>query len=232
MDRIAIYSLCQTDSDLPADESWLAASERVRVAALRFPKRRNDWLLGRWTAKRALRRFLAQTGKNIPDYQALEIRNTPDGAPEAFLSGQPAPVSLALSHSGRQAFCVVSRPGIALGCDLEAVQAREQGFIEDYFADEERLLVARTPAGEQPLLATLMWSAKESALKCLRTGLRRDTRSVLVSVEGGGKSSWNPLTVRCLESSQLFYGWWQRADEYVQTVTSELPASEPVELEV
>ena len=232
MDHLALYSLSQTGADVPADESWLAAGERDRVAALRFPKRRNDWLLGRWTAKRALRFFLAQSGQDAPDYQALEIRNAPDGAPEAILNGRPAPVSLALSHSGREAFCVISRPGVALGCDLEAVQARDRAFLEDYFADEERLLVARAPADEQPLFATLIWSAKESALKCLRAGLRRDTRSVVVNIEGMGKSGWNPLTVRCLESSRLFYGWWRCTGGYVQTVTAELPAREPVELRV
>jgi len=119
MDHLALYSLSQTHADLPADESWLTAGERDRVAVLRFPKRRNDWLLGRWTAKRALRCFLAQSGHGAPEYQALEIRSAPDGAPEAFLNGRSAPVSLALSHSGREAFCVISRPGIALGCDLE-----------------------------------------------------------------------------------------------------------------
>jgi 4'-phosphopantetheinyl transferase len=92
--------------------------------------------------------------------------------------------------------------------------------------------VAHAPADEQPLLATLIWSAKESALKCLREGLRRDTRSVLVSVGGAGKSGWSSLTVRCLESSRLFYGWWRSAGGYVQTVTAELPAGEPLELRV
>jgi 4'-phosphopantetheinyl transferase len=232
MDHLTLYSFSQTLADLPADESWLAAGERDRVAVFRFPKRRNDWLLGRWTAKQALHSFLAQSGHDAPEYRALEIRSAPDGAPEVFLNGQPAPVSLALSHSGREAFCVISRPGIALGCDLEAIQARDQAFIEDYLGDEERLLMAHAPAEEQPLLATLIWSAKESALKCLREGLRRDTRSVLVSVGGAGKSGWSSLTVRCLESSRLFYGWWRSAGGYVQTVTAELPAGEPLELRV
>lgn len=232
MGYLALYSLSQTRADMPADESWLAAGERDRVAVLRFPKRRNDWLLGRWTAKRVLRCFLVQSGQDAPDYQALEIRNAPDGAPEAFLNGRPAPVSLALSHSGREAFCVISRPGIALGCDLEAIEVRDQAFIEDYLCDEERLLVAHAAVEEQPLLATLIWSAKESALKCLRAGLRRDTRSILVSVGGAGQSGWSSLTVRCLESSRLFYGWWRSAGGYVQTVTADMPAREPAELRV
>lgn len=55
MEQLTLYCLTQKLADLPTDESWLAAGERVRAAGFRFAKRRNDWILGRWTAKRALR---------------------------------------------------------------------------------------------------------------------------------------------------------------------------------
>ncbi len=224
------YFLTQTLGCLPQNESWLSPGEKIRLASLRFSKRRSDWTLGRWTAKVALRSYYIRIGQEAPDYPALEIRNAPDGAPEVFLAGRSARVSMALSHSGGTGFCVLTDPMIKLGCDLETIQARDRVFMEDYFCEEESAFVAEAPAGENPWLVTLIWSAKESALKCLRAGLRRDTRSVLVGLDRRHGPGWNPLTVRCLESSRLFYGWWMRAGAYVHTVAADLPSLEPVAL--
>jgi 4'-phosphopantetheinyl transferase len=231
MDRFTTYFLLQNLADLPADDCWLAAGERARVAGMRFPKRRNDWLLGRWTAKRALRSFLSLHGQEAPDYAALEIRSAPDGAPEALFGPDPAPVSIALSHSDGQGFCVVAPPGIAVGCDLENVPRGEWAFLEDYFVAEERRWIERAPADAQPFLATLIWSAKESALKCLREGLRRDTRTVQIHAGDEKKPGWNEMTVQCLQSSRVYYAWWRSiAGRSVQTVAADSPAYEPVEL--
>ncbi|MBZ5498157.1 MAG: 4'-phosphopantetheinyl transferase superfamily protein [Acidobacteriia bacterium] len=232
MEYCTVYFLTQTLADMAANEGWLTAGERARAARLRFPKRHSDWLLGRWTAKQALRSLMIQTGRDAPDYRAIELRTAPDGAPEAFWGDLPAPVSLALSHSNGRGLCVLARAGIALGCDLEEVQLREVAFLEDYFCDEEKLLMKNAPSGEQPLLATLIWSAKESALKCLREGLRRDTRSVLVDLAGDVRPGWSPLSVRCPELSQHFHGWWRGTGGCVQTVAAGVPVNEPVELRI
>lgn len=75
-----VYWLEQTEADVPAENDWLNASEAVRLSGMRFAKRRADWRLGRWTAKRAVAVSLA-----LPlDRSALagiEIRQAPDGAP-------------------------------------------------------------------------------------------------------------------------------------------------------
>jgi 4'-phosphopantetheinyl transferase len=230
MERINLYYLTRTMADLPPDQSWLSAGERARAAGLHVSKRRDDWLLGRWTAKMAIQSFLAMTGEGASEIGRLEIRSAPDGAPEAFLGSEPAPVSLALSHSGGRGFCAVAAPGIPLGCDLEAIQPRAEEFILDYFAAEERALVTNAPGAGRTMMATLLWSAKESALKCLREGLRRDTRSVLVHLEEGNERIWNGLTVRCQESSRLFHGWWRCVEGFVQTIAAGSPAREPVHL--
>ncbi len=230
MGLIDLYYLTRTLADLPADQSWLSTGECARAAGLHVPKRRADWLLGRWTAKLAVKSFWAQTGAGTLDIGLLEIRGAPDGAPEVFLGNVRAPVSLALSHSGGRGFCAVAAPGIPLGCDIEAIQPRAEEFIQDYFAEKERAMVASAPDTGRPMITTLLWSAKESALKCLREGLRRDTRSVLVHPAEGIEREWSPLTVRCLESSRLFHGWWRCVEGFVQTIAAGSPAQEPVEL--
>jgi 4'-phosphopantetheinyl transferase len=232
MDSATVYYLIQKLSDVPVEQDWLAAGERNRVSGFRFSKRRNDWTLGRWTAKRALRSFLMQTGRDVPAYSEMEIQSASDGAPEAYILGKAAPLVMALSHSGNQGFCAVAATGVELGCDLEIVQNRDAALIQDYFCDDERLRVSSSPVQEQPLLTTLIWSAKESALKCLREGLRRDTRSVLVEIAGPGGLGWNPLSVRCRESARIFYGWWRRNDAFIQTIAAGFPLIEPVELPI
>jgi 4'-phosphopantetheinyl transferase len=230
MDSATVYYLIQKISDVPEEQDWLAAGERIRVAGFRFSKRRSDWTLGRWTAKRALRSFLLQTGLDVPGYSEMEIRSAADGAPEAYILGKAAPIALAISHSGDQGFCAVTAAGVELGCDVEIVQMRDRTLIQDYFCEEETWRVFSSPVELQPLLTTLIWSAKESALKCLREGLRRDTRSVSVEPAGPGVLEWSPLRVRCQESARSFYGWWRKKGAYIQTVAAGSPLIEPAEL--
>ena len=72
-----------------------------------------------------------------------------------------------------------------------------------------------------------MWCGKESALKVLRTGLRRDTRSVEVSFpEGGAVDGWAPMSVRAVEGT-VFPGWWQRFGAFVLTVAATEPFAPP-----
>ncbi len=76
--------------------------------------------------------------------------------------------------------CVVAPAGVSLGCDLEVIEPRSAAFVTDYFTRNEQALVERTSKEERPRLVTLLWSAKESALKALHVGLRLDTNSVEV----------------------------------------------------
>ncbi|HEV3276529.1 MAG TPA: 4'-phosphopantetheinyl transferase superfamily protein [Terriglobia bacterium] len=244
-----VHWLEQSDADVPAQNDWLSASEEIRLDGLRFAKRRADWRLGRWTAKRAVARCL-----NLPGDSAtlarLEIRPAPDGAPEAFLAEQAAPVVISLSHRAGHAVCAVAPAGTALGCDLEVIEPRSAAFAADYFAPDEQALIARAPPADRERLLTLVWSAKESALKALREGLRLDTRCVIVdltdgpgrelenedthredrartlasSVRGGGL--WRPLQV-CYDRGRVFRGWWQSSGELVRTVVADPPAPSP-----
>ena len=62
----------------------------------------------------------------------------------------------------------------------------------------------------------------------LGTGLRRDTRSVEVSLGELG-SGWQPLTVTTAEGER-FPGWWRRSGAFVLTTAGEQPTAEPTPL--
>ena len=163
------------------EPEWLGAKERVQLNAMRFAKRRADWQLGRWTAKHAVAACL-QLPADLHSLASIEVRPGPSGAPETFLGNKWAPVTISLSHRAGRAVCAVAPYRGALGCDLEVIEPHSDAFIADYFATEEQALVARAAPADRPWLVTLLWSAKESALKALRAGLRLDTRCVIVTL--------------------------------------------------
>ena len=231
MAAVAVRWLEQTTADVPAAGDWLSAREADRLDGMRFARRRADWVLGRWTAKQAVATYMEVPG-NLRALAAIEIRAAPSGAPEAFLANEAAPVTISLSHRAGRAACAVAPRGTALGCDLEIVEPHSDAFIADYFTAEEQALVAQAlPEDRSPLLA-LLWSAKESTLKALCVGLRRDTRCVIVTpseaLRGGG-SAWCPLQVHEVDGT-VFHGWGQRADGLIRTLVAAPPPCRPVVL--
>ncbi len=82
-------------ADLPGSLGWLATEERLRLDAFRIAKRRDDYLLGRWTAKRAIAARMSPS----PPLETIAIRAAADGAPEAFLDDAPLAFTVSVSHS-------------------------------------------------------------------------------------------------------------------------------------
>jgi 4'-phosphopantetheinyl transferase len=227
-----VYWLEQSEADVPAENDWLSANEAVCLNGMRFAKRRADWRLGRWTAKRALSDYL-DVAAHPQVFSEMEIRAAPSGAPEAFFDNQPAAVVISLSHRAGIAACAVAMSGVEMGCDLEMVEPRSDAFVADYFTVEEQALVARASAADRPRLLALLWSGKESALKALHEGLRLDARSVIVSPGNAAFDlhDWSPMEVRQTEG-RIFHGWWQHADGIVRTLVAAPPPNPPIRLRV
>ncbi len=234
-----VYWLEQTAADLPSQENWLSSAENLLLNRMRFPRRRADWKLGRWTAKRAVTAYLHIPGGNA-DLAGVEITPAPSGAPEVWIANQLAPLTISISHRSGNAVCAVAPFAAALGFDLELIEPRSQSFIADYFTEEERAAIARALPRDRPLLVTLLWSAKESALKTLGMGLRLDTRSAVVNLADepklpqdhmdlGWDASWRPLQV-CVANGRRFDGWWQSDNDFVRTVTAEPSPSLPIQI--
>ena len=141
----------------------------------------------------------------------------------------------ALHHHGVEfivvgGVCAVLHGSVRVGCDLELVESRSDAFIRQYFTPAEQSVAMEVAAEERHLRANLFWSAKESALKVLRTGLRVDTRSVEVRLDPEpAKSGWNALEV--VGGDAAFPGWWHRFGEFVLTVVAAAPVAEPTSLD-
>lgn len=233
-----VYWLLRRQVRVPADTGWLSEDERAVLAGLRFEKRRRDWLLGRWTAKRTVEMALrlgppgGSLGELSPNQ--ISIMAAPDGAPEVLIGGRPCGLNLSISHCGGVALCAVAPGPLRPGCDLERVEPRSPAFVDDYFTAAERDWWLGQPEKWRPLTANLLWSAKESALKVLRSGLRADTRSVQIdpgSIIFGPPGQWLPLRGE-LDGGETLQGWWRReGDRLVHTLFSRPSAPEPVALD-
>lgn len=201
-------------SSLPEGDDWLGPEEQRVLTGLTFPKRRTDWRLGRFAAKRAL----ASIAK-VDELRRIQVLAAEDGAPEAFIDGHPAGFRISISHRGDVAACVVVPDG-PIGCDLEAIEARTSRFVHDFFTTRERQWAETGPSSERDLRVALTWSAKESALKALRVGLRRDTRSMEVEIHEPhlSKDGWDSFLVTARPEGLRMGGWWRQEGDMVLTV--------------
>jgi 4'-phosphopantetheinyl transferase len=203
------------ETELPAGLEWLTSAEARHADGLCYTKRRNEFLLRRFVAKRAVAKMLG-----LPGLELIDVGHTPDGAPRVVVGGQPVRLTISLSDRAGWAVCVVDQgdPGRAVGCDLELAEPRTPGFVRDFLTPAEQAYVAAAPDPE--VAANLIWSAKESALKVLHAGLRRDTRGVEVSVHEALPSGWGALGIRAVEGRH-FAGWWRHDGRFLFTVAAE-----------
>jgi 4'-phosphopantetheinyl transferase len=220
------------EPELPDHAAWLTAREASRAEGIRFTKRRGEYLLRRWVCKHAVAEVAGLPAD--PDTLArIEVGNLPSGAPCVYLDGARSDLEVSLTDRAGWAVCLVGTELGRLGCDLEIVEPRSDGFLTDFLTTAEQAYVGAVPRSDRDAAANLVWSAKESALKVLHTGLRRDTRTVEVGLgggapteEAGGEAGWSPLEVVTAEGVRL-PGWWRRERAFLLTVAAETPMPAP-----
>jgi len=220
-----VHYATQNWQQVPAALDWLTPDERARFEAFRFEKRRRDWLLGRWTAKLAL---LGITGMSDRDISRFEIASAPDGAPLPRLDSRPFLAQLSLSHSNGRALATVLQSETELGCDIELIEPRSAGFVETFFTASESERVENASPRLRDSLVTKIWSAKESTLKALRTGLQVDTRSVEVIDDGECMGADWGIARTTVADAGAFSCLWRIDGQFVLTIVTR----DPVEMAI
>jgi 4'-phosphopantetheinyl transferase len=220
--------LASGEDQIPAGRDWLTDAEATRAASMRFTKRRTEYLLRRLAGKRAV-----AVAVGLPEDPAglrrVGVLNRLTGAPFVQVDGRDLELDISLSDRAGSAVCLVGPDLGAVGCDLEIVEPRSEGFVRDFLTTAEQDLVASMPdVDSRDAAANLIWSAKESALKVLRTGLRADTRTVEVVIDSpddlrldharDGSSRWRQLTVRTPKGPCP--GWWRRDGVFLLTIAA------------
>lgn len=214
-----------TPASVPGDDAWLTPAEAAILDRFRVSKRAADWRVGRWVAKEAVARALGAQAEGRSACELaraeIEILAGQGGGPRARIlaAGEWPAVSVSLSHSAGIGFAAAVVGAVRLGCDVEEIAPRSEEFVSDYFTADEAAWI-RAGGPERHVRATLLWSAKESALKALGEGLRKDTRSVGVEVGGlevEAGDAWQPLRFTSGRGNS-FEGWWRAANDLVWTV--------------
>ena len=234
----AMQWLAIGEDQIPVGREWLTEAEGTRAASMRFRKRRTEYLLRRLAGKRAVAAIIGLPA-DPASLGRVGVLNRPTGAPFAQVDGRDLDLDVSLSDRAGSAVCLVGPDLGAVGCDLELVEPRSDGFIRDFLTVAEQDFVGSMPdVDARDAAANLIWSAKESALKVLRTGLRADTRTVEVVIESAeglgadharaGSSHWRPLTVRTWDGPCP--GWWRRDGVFLLTIAAATGLDVPPEV--
>lgn len=218
--------LACAETEVPEGTDWLSARECSRLDLLRFPKRRSEFLLRRWTGKQVAAVALGIAPSTSSGWARVELLNHPTGAPYVDVDGAAAGVDVSLTDRAGHAVGLVSAVGAGpgtLGVDLEVVEPRSEGFVTDFLTPAEVAWVRhrRDEDGEDGWqeAANLIWSAKEAALKVQQVGLRADTRTVEVQLRAERRQDgWAPLNVTA--AAGPIPGWWRRDGAFVLTIAS------------
>ncbi|MCX5783449.1 MAG: 4'-phosphopantetheinyl transferase superfamily protein [Elusimicrobia bacterium] len=188
------------DSLPPADEI-LSEGEMAVYNGFSNPKRRRDWLGGRFALKTAAQNALPKF--SLKD---IIILNDDDRKPFILAGGEKLPLPVSIAHSGDYAVGVLAGSKYcAVGADLEKFEHRPASWAKDSFNDCEAV-------DNSPKFLTALWTQKEAALKLLGLGLSADLRDVIVengSVKfyGAAKNAWEkkhraPLIMQTNERPQ------------------------------
>ncbi len=117
--------------------AWLTPFENARLATFHVPKRRDEWLLGRFTAKRLVSDSASDILGRALGPETFEIATEGSGAPFVRLvSGERLPVCLSVSHAHGAAFCALlpaPTGKAAIGGDVEWIEPRSRAFVERLF---------------------------------------------------------------------------------------------------
>jgi 4'-phosphopantetheinyl transferase len=215
-----MWWLARGEAALPAHTRWLSQAEAARAAAARHTKRRTEFLLRRLAVKSAVA-AVADLPAGEAGLARVEVRNAVGGAPYVLVDGAAGRFEVSATDRAGWAVCLVGERSTGpVGCDLELVEPRSAAFLEDFLTDAERGYVTSLPGEEaRHAAANLVWSAKESTLKALRTGLGRDTRDLEVTVHDGPDGHWTPLRVG-LAGGPVLAGWWRRDGRFLLTVAA------------
>ncbi len=172
------YQLKVVDlSSLPPADGILSERERAFYQTLRFPKRRTEWLGGRFALKQ-----LAAEALGLTDLRQAEVLPHESGKPVLLVGGEPCNLAFSITHSRGFAAAAVSATYEFLGIDLEKTEHRIDAWANDFFHPSE--LAARDDA-----FLTGLWTQKEALVKLLGTGL-----------------SLSSYDVRCVDGKPQFFG--------------------------
>lgn len=175
---LAVECHIQTEFEAAVLSDWLTDEEQTRYLELQataVAKRSRQWLLGRYAAKAACRRWLKEQGMPVVGWRDIQLGNNQFGMPFITIQGIEKVPTISIAHSGNEAIAAIAAPGHPVGVDIEsrpphtdlrALAKRissESEFNRWFAAIEGEELAERF---------RYLWLAKEATAKCTGKGLQ------------------------------------------------------------
>ncbi len=168
----------QSDFDAVNLSDWLCDQEKTRYRQLQasaVTKRSRQWLLGRYAAKSACRRWLEEQGLSVVVWNEIQISNNESGMPFITIQGIDEVPAISIAHSGYEAIAAIAAPDNPVGVDIESRVPRT-----DLLALAKRICsetefnrwIASIKDNELPDRFRALWLAKEAVAKCSGKGLQ------------------------------------------------------------
>ncbi|MCG7409133.1 4'-phosphopantetheinyl transferase superfamily protein [Paenibacillus sp. ACRRX] len=161
----AIMTVCGLAGKRERAAEWLHPSEAAYLDKLRFVKRRQSYLAGRYAAKHAVAAWI---GIDIP-LQRIAIRHGQFEQPIVTVDGH-SNIQVSITHCDGGAAAIAFHEANPLGIDMELVQQEKTDVLKSQLTASECNTVKQLPFAQAASL-TLLWTAKESLSKVLKTGL-------------------------------------------------------------
>lgn len=167
---------------------WLTDGERETLAGLQAQRRREEWLLGRWLAKKLIldqARVTPITPAPLGECD-VEIFSL-DGLgrrtrPRIMIGGLAQSWSLSIAHSEDLVLVALStHPRVSVGVDVVAVQSWTNSSLEMWFTTAERRWIETGAARPSTL-----WAIKEASYKAVNQGEPFVPRKIEVRPEPDG----------------------------------------------
>lgn len=137
---------------------WLSQQEEARLSTMSAPRRRTQFIAGRWLARQCL---AAQGGGRWQDYG---LSAPDDGAPQLLAAPVSGAWYFSLSHSGDWLACAVS--SLPVGVDVECSdRARDFPALNEWMHEPQALADMPADPREQQAWFYAQWTLKEAWLK-------------------------------------------------------------------
>lgn len=175
---LTIEYVSQANFDAAGMANWLTHDEQERFAELQsnaVTKRSRQWLLGRYAAKLACRRWLEERGMSVTEWTDIQINNTANGMPRLAIKNIKESPTLSIAHSGDEAIAAVAEPGCRIGVDIESntPRANLKALAKRICSESERSRWFNgVEHGALTERFTQLWLAKEAVAKSTGEGLR------------------------------------------------------------
>jgi 4'-phosphopantetheinyl transferase len=143
---------------------FLGPTENAYFSTLRFARRQQSYLLGRYAAKLALRDLLGE-----PDLRAIEIVRGVFEQPIVHCARSHR-WCVTISHADSLAVALAFPTGHPMALDIEPIDLTRYETILSQLSNQETQWI-EVSAEHKLQLATALWTAKEALSKVLCTGL-------------------------------------------------------------